>query len=86
MLMVSLNIEAGTLWLKYRVDGFERHWKVEVSDDWADSLTVSYVMDDIQRGDHRFFCKDNGQAMILFYLDAVSAAESNKLSDGARNR
>lgn len=32
---------------------------------------------------HRFFFKDNGQAMVLFYLNPAQAAELNKLSKGA---
>lgn len=32
---------------------------------------------------HRFLFKDNGQAMVLFYLKPAQAAELNKLSKGA---
>ena len=72
-----VDLKGGNAWLKYRVDGADRHWTVEVCDDWADTLTISYIMEDIQRGGGRFYCKDNGQAMVLFYLDEASAAELN---------
>lgn len=78
-----VDLDAGDAWLKYQVDGKQRHWKVEVNDDWADTMTVSYVMDDLQRDGRRFYFKDNGQAMILFYLDADTAAELNRLSNDA---
>lgn len=78
-----VDIESGKRWLKYTVDGTERNWPVEVSDDWADMSTVSYVMDDLERDGRRFYFKDNGQAMILFYLDAQMAAEWNRLSNNA---
>jgi hypothetical protein len=40
-------------------------------------------MDDIERDGHRFFFKDNGQAMVLLYLDSETAAELNRLSNNA---
>lgn len=78
-----IDLEIGEAWLKYKVNDTERNWKVEVNDDWADSLTVSYVMDDIERDGKRFYFKDNGQAMILFFLDSDTAMELNRLSNGA---
>ena len=78
-----VDIDAGKAWLKYEVDGTERHWSVEVDDDWADMITVSYVMRDIQRDGRRFYFKDNGQAMVLYYLDNRAAAELNLLSNNA---
>jgi hypothetical protein len=78
-----VDIKSGQGWLKYTVDGTQREWTVEVSDDWADTLTLSYVMNDIERDGSRFYAKDNGQAMILFYLDTESADELNRLSNNA---
>jgi hypothetical protein len=78
-----VDLDSGNAWLKYKVNGTERNWRVEVKDDWADPLTVSYVMADIEHDGRRFFFKDNGQAMVLFYLDADAAAELNKLSNNA---
>jgi hypothetical protein len=78
-----VDIDAGKAWLKYTVDGTMRNWPVEVNDDWADTLTLSYVMDDIERDGHRFYFKDNGQAMILFFLDSITAEELNRLSGNA---
>lgn len=78
-----VDMDSGEAWLKYEVDGKQRDWKVEVNDDWADTMTVTYVMDDLQRDGRRFYSKDNGQAMILFYLDADTAAQLNQLSNDA---
>jgi hypothetical protein len=78
-----VDIEGGKAWLKYKVNGTERNWPVEVSDDWADALTINYVMDDIERDGRRFYFKDNGQAMVLFYLDFQTAADLNRLSNNA---
>lgn len=76
-----VDIDAGKAWLKYKVDGIERNWPIEVNDDWADTLTLNYVMDDIERDGLRYYFKDNGQAMVLFYLDADKAAKLNRLSN-----
>ena len=75
--------ETGEAWLKYTVNGLPRNWDVEINDDWVDTLTIAYVMDDVEQGDFHFYSKDNGQAMVLFYLDPASAAELNKLSNNA---
>jgi hypothetical protein len=78
-----VDIEAGRAWLRYKVNGTERNWSVKVKDDWADTLTVKHVMKDIERDGYRFYFKDNGQAMVLFYLDSKMAADLNRLSNNA---
>lgn len=78
-----VDMDSGKAWLKYTVDGAERNWPVEVNDDWADMLTLNYVMEDIERDGHRFYFKDNGQSMVLFHLDTKTAAELNRLSSNA---
>jgi hypothetical protein len=75
--------ESGNAWLKYNKNNIERHWDIEVNDDWADLLTLSYIMEDIERDDKRFYFKNNGQSMILFYLNSAAATELNKLSNDA---
>lgn len=79
----SVNLESGEAWLKYTVDGVSREWTVEVNDDWADTLTLSYVMDDIERDGYRFYAKENGQAQVLYYLDTKTAEDINALSNNA---
>ena len=79
----DVDLHSGEAWLRYTIDGKERHWTVEVMDDWVDSMTLSYVMADIERDGKHFYSKDNGQAMILFYLDTEAAKELNRLSDHA---
>lgn len=78
-----VDLESGKAWLKYTIDGKNREWPIEVNDDWADTLTLSYVMDEIERNGNRFYSKDNGQAMILYYLDAATADEINRLSNNS---
>lgn len=75
-----VDLESGEAWLKYTVKGTPRHWPVEVNDDWADMMAVSYLMDDLEGDGKHFYSKDNGQAMILFFLDPATAAELNRLS------
>jgi hypothetical protein len=75
-----VDLEAGEAWLEYTVQGRRQHWTTEVNDDWADTLSLSYVMDDLERGGKRFYVLDNGQAMVLFYLDDRAAAELGALS------
>jgi len=78
-----VDLGTGEAWLAYTCDGHPRRWDVEVSDDWADELTLGYVMSDIERDGCHFYFKDNGQAMVLFYLDEGVARRLNDLSGGA---
>jgi hypothetical protein len=61
----------------------ERNWRVEVNDDWADMMTISYVMDDTEHDCRKFYFEDNGQAMVFYCLDPATANELNELSGNA---
>jgi len=78
-----VDLEAGKAWLKYKVNGTARNWRVKVEDDWIDSAVLTTVMKDIERDGHRFYFKDEGQAMVLFYLDSKKAADLNRLTNNA---
>ena len=72
------DMAASECWLEYTLGDCRRHWEIEANDDWADMMTITYVMEDLQHDGKQFYSKDNGQAMILFYLDRSNA---EKLSD-----
>ena len=79
----EIDLAGGSSWLEYTVDGRTRRWDVEVNDDWVDPMVLSYVMDDLETGDRRFWALDNGQAMVVFSIDATSAASLQDLTGGA---
>jgi hypothetical protein len=76
-----VDLEKGEAWLSYTVHGRAQRWTVDVEDDWADMLTINYIMHDLERDGKRFYYIDNGQAMLLFFLDQKTAAALNELSD-----
>jgi hypothetical protein len=78
-----IDIKRAEAWLKYKAGGRSRDWKIEVRGDWADMMVVCYVMDDLEADGCRFYGKDNGQAVVLFYLDNEAAAALNRWSGGA---
>jgi hypothetical protein len=78
-----VDIENETAWLKYTIDGQQRHFNIPVDNDWADPKTVSAVMRDIERDGKRFYGKDNGQASIWFYLDQTASDKMNALIGNA---
>lgn len=78
-----VDLASEEAWLKYTINTTTRHWKMEVDNDWADRMTLEEVLYDIERDGKRFYFKDNGQAMVLFYLSADTAKELNALSDNA---
>jgi hypothetical protein len=79
----TLDLDRGTGTLLYKVNGEQRRWNLEVNDDWADTRALSHVMADLERDGSRFYAKDNGQAMIIFYLNSSAADRLNKLSGDA---
>ena len=77
----EIDLAEGKCWLEYNLREQRQHWTIEVNDDWADMMTITYVMEDLQRDGKQFYVKDNGQAMILFYLDRATAEQLSDLCD-----
>jgi hypothetical protein len=75
------NMAASECWLEYNIGDRRRHWQIEANDDWVDMMTITYVMEDLQHDGKQFYSKDNGQAMILFYLDRSTAEKLSDLCD-----
>lgn len=75
-----LDFDTGEAWLAFELDGRTQRWTVEVRDDWADTLVVSYVMAALERDGKRFYARDNGQAMVLYFLDAAAAGAVNAVA------
>jgi hypothetical protein len=83
----SLEDDPENAWLEYRLpDGELVHYSVEVNSDWADTMALAHVMADIESDDQHFYSKENGQAMVLYYLADTAAEELNELSDNALAR
>ncbi|MEL7068505.1 MAG: hypothetical protein AAGN15_07615 [Cyanobacteria bacterium J06581_3] len=78
-----IDFETNQAWLKYVIDGRQRHWNIELCNDWADPMVIGYVMEDIEQNGCRFYAKDNSQASIWFYLDEATATTLNQLTDNA---
>lgn len=78
---VNHDVQDG--WLQYKLNGTMRHWKLEINDALADVQTLSHVVKDLETDGHRFFFKDNGQALVLFFLDDKTAAALNALTHDA---
>lgn len=77
----STNMTASECWLEYTLGDRQQRWSIEANDDWADMMTITYVMEDLQHDGKQFYSKDNGQAMILFYLDRATADRLGDLCD-----
>lgn len=78
-----VDLESGTAWLKYKIDGVAHNYTVRVNNDWADPDTIAKIMADIERDGFRFYAKDNGQASIWYYLDSDTAQKFNTLTNNA---
>ena len=76
-----IDLDQGECWLEYTLGDTREHWSIELNDDWADMLALSYVMEDIQRDGCQFYSLDNEQAMILTYIDLDTAAKISDLCD-----
>lgn len=67
-------------WLEYRVGGKLRHHQVEVDDDWADLMVLSYLADDLETPGHRFHSYQTGQQLLLVCKDAPEVAGLRELT------
>ena len=76
-----IDLAAGECWLEYTIRGKRQHWTVDINDDWADMLTLSYVMEELQHDGCQFYALDNGQAMILVYCTPAIASKLGDLCD-----
>ncbi|WP_405619630.1 hypothetical protein OG292_32465 [Streptomyces sp. NBC_01511] len=81
---VELDAPGGTgrAWIEFTVDGRQSHRDITVEDDWADMDIVLALMTELECDGRKFHAKDNGQAMVLFYLDAAAARTVNELAGG----
>jgi hypothetical protein len=77
----AVDFEGGESSLEYTLGGERRRWTVEVNDDWVDMMVVSYVMEELEDGG-RFYYLDNGQAMVLMFLDDAGAERLQAECDG----
>ena len=75
-----VDVENGAAWIEYLLEGKHRRWDAEVNDDWADMLTVAYMMGDLECDGRKFRAKDNGQAMVLYYLNDADARRLSELA------
>jgi hypothetical protein len=78
-----VDIKIGEAWIEYTLGEKKQKWDIEQDDDWADMMTISYIIEDIERDGKSFYYKDNGQAMVLFYLDSTTADKLNELSSNS---
>jgi hypothetical protein len=76
-----VDLDPGECWLEYTVRDKRQHWTIAANDDWADMLALSYVMEDLQRDGSQFYAIDNGEAMMLFYLNPETADKLSELCD-----
>ena len=79
----EVDIENKKALLEYSAKGRVRRLHPDVNGDWCDGNAVMVVMSDLERDGNRFFVKENGQAMVVFYLSQVVAEEINKLANGS---
>jgi hypothetical protein len=75
-----VDLDDGEAWIEYTIEGRRQRWDIEVDDDWADLMVVSYLMADLERDGWKFRKRDNGQAMVLYYLDEARFARLNQLA------
>jgi hypothetical protein len=72
--------------IEYTINGARRRFDISVNGNWADMETLHKVMRDMETDDCHFYFKDNGQAMILYYLRDDHARELISLTNGAVKR
>ncbi|MDL4772054.1 MULTISPECIES: hypothetical protein [Thermomonosporaceae] len=75
-----VDLDIGEAWIEYAVGDRRRRWDIQVSDDWADLTVVSHLMAELEHDGRRFHSMENGQSMVLFFLDDVTAGRLNEIA------
>jgi len=78
-----IDSQSQKAWVKYDFGEIRRKWEIEFNDKWADMLVTSYILNDLETSENSFYYKDNGDAMIIIYLDRKSANELNTLTNNS---
>jgi hypothetical protein len=73
-----VDLDTGEAWIEYAAEGRRRRWEIEVEDDWADLVVVSRMMEELEHDGQRFYAMNNGQAMVLFFLERSAADRLNE--------
>lgn len=82
--------QSGTAHITYAIKAGEiRKQSVEINHDWADVQAVSEILHDVEQaiGDDRlYYAGDNGQAILVYFVQAETAARLNALKPGLLKR
>ncbi len=74
---------SGTAHITYAIKGGEtRKQPVEINNDWADTLAVFAILEEIEKAvgdDRHFYWADNGQAMLLYFITDETGEALNRL-------
>jgi hypothetical protein len=73
----DIDFDRSLGFLRYTIDGEPRQWDVEVNDDWADLMVVSYAIDDLEGNGYKFARRDDGQSVLIVYLDRKKLKDLN---------
>ena len=77
---------SGTAHITYAIKGGEtRKQPVEINNDWADTLAVFAILEEIENAvgdDRRFYTGDNGQSIIVYFISEKTVQAINKLRPG----
>ena len=82
----NVDLDAPAATITYTIGGARRSVEAAINDDWADAEAVHRIAEDITNaiGDGRkYWAADNGQAVILFFINDETAAKVNALTKGA---
>jgi hypothetical protein len=77
----AIDLEAAEGAVSYRLDGDPRSWEVEVRDDWADTMVLSYVLDDLVSPQADAATFSDGQRFGFVVVDPAQREPLQQLLD-----
>lgn len=77
----NIDVEAEEGTISYRIDGRLQTWDVEVNDDWADRMVLSYVLDDLLGVGECFVLFSSGQEFGFVLVTSEQQEPLQKLLD-----
>ena len=75
-----IDFDNNNAWLKYKIDGNEKHYKIKLDNDWIDSDALDSITLDLEKNGNHFYAINCGQASLFLYLNAESSRALKKLT------
>ncbi|MBT8142907.1 MAG: hypothetical protein HKN88_10435 [Gammaproteobacteria bacterium] len=81
-----IDFDKDNAWLKFKINGNEKHYKIKINNDWIDPDVMTALLADFENGENQFYEINLGQASLYFYFNPEQFEALKKLSKRKMSR